>query len=243
MTDKQLDQLFDKYLLNELSKEEVKQLDIDMLMNPDLEKSFKLRNDIVKGIEVLGNEDLKLVLDKIHFQNIKAKSENKPVNYLRVGLLLLGIVTAIVFVGKMLNKPVVQENMYAEYYEPYIPSLSSRGEAFEQRISDFSKAYSKNNYSRALKIIRPILSESSNEIKLVAGICAMEIENYEESKKLFLEIIESADYYFMDHARWYLALGLLKQNKVEDSKILLKELINDPDADHHSQAQALWNKF
>jgi len=230
----------DKFVRNELTQKELKDLNIQTLLDPNVERELKLRNDIAKGIEIVGNEDLKLVLEKIHYQNIRTEDKTKKNRF--VG----GIIAFVLFCSAMIfivNQKFFSSknkiNNYAEYYEPYIPSISTRGEGNQVRIKDFGLAYGQKRYKRALLIIEPVLENSNNELVLIAAICAMEIRDFEKSNILFDQIINSNDYFFIDHAKWYKALGLLKQDQLDKAKILLNDLAGDVNADHHSQAKAL----
>lgn len=240
MERKQLESLMDKFVRKEISKEELKDLEIESLINPNVESELKLINDISKGIEIVGNEDLKLVLDKIHYQNFKNKDNNSQgIKWIWVCSALILFVLSLFIFKKYFAKHTVVKNNYAEYFEPYIPSLTTRGSGMQKRIKDFGEAYGQKRYERALIIIDPVLEKSNNEFILIAAICAMETHDYEKSNYLFDKIINSNDYYYLDHAKWYKALSYLKQNKNIKAISLLNELANDQNADHHNQAKNL----
>jgi len=241
---KQLENLMDKFIRKEITEEELNELEIASLLDAGAESEIKLINDIAKGIEIVGNDDLKLVLDKIHYQNITNDSPtvSRPKSKTRwIWISLALILTSLLFFilnNKFLKSSKNVDN-YAAYFEPYIPTLNTRGIDSQKRISDFGNAYSQKRYARALLIVEPILEQSNNELVLIAAICATKTQDYSKANQLFDKIINSNDYYFLDHAKWYKALCYLRQDLKDEARILLNELAGDENADHHGQAKDL----
>lgn len=248
MTDKQIDKLFNGLVFNTLSEEELKELQINRLVIPQLDVELNLKNDIYKAVNFIGNQKLKLLLDKIHHEVIQTNpgnknTKNKGSKKLRKVALLLSFVflsMLSLFTYKMIA-PTTQPNnqeLYAEYYEPYKSSLTTRGENTEI-LTNFSNAYYQKNFDEALVIIEPILELSSNEIKFISGICAMESNAFNKANKLFSFVINSNDFYYGDHAKWYKALNLIQNNNDSEAVLLLNDLAKDSNADHHLEATKL----
>ncbi len=250
MTKEQIDILLDKYVNNTLSAKEEIQFNEILDNIPELKRDLKIRQDIAQSMNYLGNKELKNLLDKIHLEefgneqvDLTPKSKNWII-YLIGGIILLGILGVFLLnTNTQSAESQSPENLYAEYFEPFVPSSQTRGENAEKILETFYEAYQDKNYAKALNVIKPILNEQENQVLLLASISAIQSDNHNLAQKLLDQILDSKDYYFTDHANWYKALSFLKQEKNKEAKDLLEELSQDSDADHHLEAKKLMEKI
>ncbi len=242
MKKEKVDILIDKLILNEISELELTQLEAAISESPKIRNEINFRKDINKSMEYLGNEDLRKLLNRIHEEEIEGKTAPKK-HHWKIPLFFL-FALGIALLIYQFTKPVKISShlVYAEYFSPY-PSSEERGEDEAKLIQGFKAHYSDKNYQKALDQIKPILNTQNNEMKLMAGICALESDDFHLSTQLFNDILSTKDYYFQDHANWYLALTYLKQDKIKEAITILTQLKNNPKADHHKQAMELLKKI
>jgi len=239
-----LEILIEKYALNKLSPQEKEQLDELIVQRPEIKKELMIRKDIAKSMEHLGKEDLRKMLNKIHHEEIDHPKRKNFLKWLIPLILFAGLV--LFFLLGQLNKQSPSSSaseLYASYYEPYKASSQTRGETIEQILSSFYSSYEEKNYAQALNTIKPVLINQKNDVLLLAGISAMETNDSILALKLFNQILESNDYYYSDHANWYKALMLIKENKTDSAKATLQLLVKDKNADHHKEAKNLLGKL
>lgn len=250
MDKKQLDDLIDKLVLGEITEEENKVLTEQKHLDPTLDQEIKLRMDIYKGVKYDGDQKLRKLLNKIHDEVIHEKDKIIPINRNiekpekknRWLFYMAGSVAAvfIVYLGVFgLSNQTSSAELYKQYYETYIPSGGTRGEINEATITAFNDAYTEKNYAKALTIIQSQLSDANNDIKLTAAVAAIEIGNTNKAQEILNDILSSKDFYFSDHAKWYLSLLYLKQSETTAASALLEELAQDVEADHHAEAKKI----
>ncbi|MFT6337851.1 MAG: hypothetical protein ACJATI_004616 [Halioglobus sp.] len=246
MNNKELEILMDKHVMGTLSDMEHASLEVELLQNPSLATELNTHKDLVKGVQYAGELELQNMLDKIHYQQSGVTppgSKRSNVPYFILGLvMLLGIASYFILSNKTTEK-INTKSIYAALYTQYEPSLQDRGTSLDKSIISFNEAYVAKNYQLALTIIKPYLAKSGNDIKLSAAISANETNDIILAENLLDEIIESNDYYFVDHAIWYKALIKLKTNETTTIKEILTPLIKNPKSDHHKEAIELISKL
>lgn len=250
MNNQELEILKDKYAMGTLTEAEYASLEVEILQNADLESELKMHKNLVRGVEYAGELEMKEMLEKIHYQSSGSSTSSDPkaaksnnMLYVIAGLLILAALLAYFFLGNGNKEEVSPTRIYAEFYSPYQPSLQDRGENLDDALKKFNAAYSELQYETALTTIKPYLESSKNDIKLTAAIAAIETNDIVLAEQLLNEVIESKDFYFMDHAIWYKALIKLKNNDINATKEILTPLIENPKADHHHEAKDLIAKI
>lgn len=246
MNNKELEILKDKHSMATLSEAENASLEVELLQNPSLADELKTHKDLVKGVQYAGELELQNILDKIHYQQsggIPLRNKRSHLMYYIVGFILLLVIAAFFLLSDKAPEEVNTKSIYATLYTQYQPSLQDRGTTLGASIVSFNQAYLSEDYSLALSIIKPFLAESKNDIKLMAAIAANEANDLILAENLLDEIIESKDFYFVDHALWYKALFKLKTNDTKIIKEILTPLIKNSKADHHKEALDLISKL
>ena len=237
-------ELIDRYLLNELTEEELKKIEIQRMVDADFENELRIAKDINKGIEYAANQDLLQVLDKIHYKHITKNRSSKPnKKIIYVGILCLILSAMLIWVYKsFVNSTETPNKIFAAYYNPYIPSLDTRGSSNPQIVEAFSKLYYQNEFSAAVELIEPSLNSVNDELKLLSAICYIELDKNDKAVNVLNTIIENNSYYFIDHAHWFSALAKIKLGQIEEVKGHLQFLIGKADADHKEEALKLFKE-
>ncbi len=238
MNKERIEELIDLYVLGSLSDSDKAELDAIIEADPKIKKELIMRKDISRSINYVNDKRLRGVLDEIHGEEFGTQPGKNNIKLMRNIILGVAAVFAIFFIVNILTatKDVDTDSLFAQNYKPYITSEETRN---TQNILDneaFLLAYNNKEYEKALEIIKPSLENPPSDILLLAAISAIEVGEWNKSMELLDLIIEEDNYYFRDHAKWYKALVLLKSENIDDCKSLLKELKNDPKADHHDEA-------
>ncbi len=246
MDKKELDQLIDKSILGRLSQDEKSKLNAYIMENPDIKSEIKMRADVMKGLEYNADQDFRSLLDKIHDEEILSSFKSSTKKSIMIVLIVLGAFLGIFLLLKYINSsskntPKPSPALYANYFKAFTPSVETRNpdNAQEAIYQNFIEAYRAKDYRRSLEIIRPVLDNSDNNALLLAGISAMQTDKIQEAIGYLDQIIKNNDFYFIDHAKWYKALALIKTNKLQEARILLEELADNPEADHHNESIAI----
>jgi len=250
MDKQELDKLIDKSILGTLTQNEKSQLEAYIMEQPTTKLEIKMRTDLMKGLEYNADQELKSILNKIHNEEISGKKHNGLLKKIGFSLLAISILIGAYAIFNYMNtsqeaKPIVGSAIYATYFEPFTPSLETRSSDAIQEVTykQFIDAYRNKDYDKSLAIIKPLISNADNKTLLIAGISAMEIDKHQEAFEYFDKIITSNDFYFIDHAKWYKSLVLIKTNKINEAKVLLNDLANNPEADHHNESVSLLKEF
>ncbi|MDF1696062.1 MAG: hypothetical protein P1U56_09535 [Saprospiraceae bacterium] len=249
MNKEELDILMDKSVLGTLSAEEKTKLENHIMEQPTTQLEIQMREDIIKGFDFNQDQDLRSILDQIHQEEIKTPTRTFSLYKFTAAAVLIGVLLAsyFIFITNSSNPidSIDGAMLYASHYEIYSPSSETRSDeiTIDPVMASFITAYRNQEYDKSLSIIEPLIKYADNNTLLLAGISALELEKYTQSITYFDQIIESQDYYYSDHAKWYKALLLIKTEKFTAAKALIKELAEDPKADHHDESVSLLNKF
>ena len=239
MKNKELNELLDKYVLNTLSDAERQRLDDYVRSNTEFVKEMKLRTDIYKGMEIIGNEDLKTLLNKIHDEEISNPPVGKarPRLMLYLTLLLLVMVIIIAYI-KLKPTHLTGEQLYVEYFSGYEASLQSRGSS-DILIANFEEDYSRGEYQMAINAVVNPEDIDNNQLRLKFAVAQMHASLFEEATENLKIIVDSGDSFLSDHARWFLALSYIKLQQYDLAENELRVLSSKPGADHHQEAVQL----
>jgi hypothetical protein len=119
------------------------------------------------------------------------------------------------------------DQLFEEYYET--PSMVRPRTASGQNLEIWKKAiqaFSDKDYHVALakysKLANTAGFVQKSEVTFYAGICQMELEEYDDAVTTF-ESISSKSTYSLD-TKWYLSLAYLKTNQMELAKVFLTEI-------------------
>ena len=240
-----IDQLIDKHVRGTINEEEAKLLQGEIERNPALQSDIDLRKDLVKSIQYMEQDPLKAMLDKIHQEEVtngSNKRQNTWLKYLVLALLLTLTGLGYILLNKTSTTKVEGRQYFAQNYSAYTPSIGERG-AEEDDKAIFIAYYQEMRYRDALKLIENSDRALSSEELLLAGISAIETNELDKAIRFFDSIITKEDYFFTDHANWYKALSLLKQNKIEAALPVLQTLTKDANQDHYQEAVKLVNEL
>ena len=234
------DQHIDDYLLNKLTNPLRAEFEKAMKTNKALEKQVNLRSIEIKGIKRAGRDQLKNRLKKIHDQTQKTPPKQR-----RIWPYVSSIAAAIALLivnGIYLFNPnnTNSESLFAQHYEPYALSISTRDTNTEQ-IARLNELYNNKNYKAALPLFNEILANDASNARMLlgAGICNLELNRFSYARNHFTTIIDKNDLRLQNMARWYMALSFLKENQYEEAITYLDQVLQNPNADKYEEAKTL----
>lgn len=243
-------QKIDDYLRDKLNAEERAAFEKELSMNEALQKEVALLAAVIKGVKKSGRDQLKSRLQKIHANQI-TQTKPAPVTKTRrlwpkiasvAAAVALLIVTGI-FLFK--NQNLSPEMAFENYYQPYSLKLASRDATDNKLYLQINELYHHKKYKAALPLLEEalLIDPTNTRLRLVTGICYLELDQLPTARNEFSSIVQAKDLRLTDKANWYLALSFLKEGKISEMNSALDSIINNPDADHHTEAKELLEKL
>jgi hypothetical protein len=254
-----INQKIEAFLNDQLGASERLAFEEEIQNNPELAKEVELMTDIHAGIKTFGKNQTKNIIANVaqayHAEQVNDTSEapslkeeaeevDHSINWGRWALyiaLLAAVAIASFFI--MFNEPTPKTapELYAAYFEPYIPPSGQRsGELIGYDLKGMANKYRAEKYDELISQINNIPSEkTTNYMRILLAQSYMGKGTYVLAKPIFEEIIFTKDPYFADHAKWFLALNHLKLREQDSAKSILEDLTKDKGADHYEEAVEL----
>ena len=226
----------DEYIMGRLEASERLALEANIRENPALANEVELEKEVLKAATLVGQEQLRERLSGLF---LKAKKKEQPI------ALYLGVAASIgaliLFAYLMLGSSPNTDEIFANYYQPYPTTFTSRGESSDIELLTVSQLYEEGKYNAAIPLFETLLAnrEDDGQLQLALGICYLETERLEQAQELFQNIRAEGLLLYKDLAVWYLSLSLMKMDELETAKMWLQVLADDPEADKNVEAQQL----
>jgi tetratricopeptide (TPR) repeat protein len=241
---------FDKFLNNELTDTELKAFEEKLQSDADFKQEFEIYKALETSLSskyeneeaekelrnTLSQLGSKYITDKTKTKT-KAK-ETKVISLFNYRKLLVAASIALLigfFIFKNGN-PV-----YSDFSNHNSLELVVRGNNNET-ITKAEEAFNTKNYKTAFAQLTILEEQLPNdvEIQLYKGICLIEMDKFTHAETIFNKISKGNSAY-KHKATWYKALSLLKQEKFEDCKQVLKTIPES--AEEFEQAKKLLKKL
>jgi cytochrome c-type biogenesis protein CcmH/NrfG len=233
----------DEYLLGHLDPEAAQKVETEISANPDLQEQLDMEKEFVKGFTLVGQEQLRKRLDNIEkeldMESDKAShSKNSIAYYLAVAASIAAIV---LFAYLLLSRGPDTEKVFANFYEPYPVSFSTRAGDTDEQLLEIGKLYENQQYEAAIPKLAALLKErpEDGQLHLALGISYLEIDDLEAAQNVFQNIRAEGIQLYNDLAVWYLALALIKADELDKARMWLQVLADNPEADRRVEAQEL----
>jgi len=244
MEEKDIERI-DRFLRGEMDKAEAQAFEQALSDNPELQKKMKMQQELVSYIDLMGDQE---VLANIRKAEDTYRSQNKrdikKMPWLRPFLIAASLVLLLLTAWWLLRPSGDPDTLYANYYQAYELSFSSRDAGNTENLLAASTAYNSKDYSQALTGFQSLPAKmQTSKVKLAMGISYMELAEFEEAKSLFDQIISLQDPLFLDQALWYKGLSLLKQGELEQAKDIFERLKSKTDSIFSLDASRLWSRL
>jgi len=214
------------FLRKILSKEEKENFQ-DRLKDDDFQDKIS-----EETINQYGRIQLKSKLDNIHIEVEEGRRKKKIfIGFFIAALIVFLSAICWFFVLNDDDLPKLEpDQIFASYFEPYPSLFEQKGNVSseEQGIILAMKAYTDQDFSRAVRIFKMHLSASNSENSLASfyyGIALLADNQKEKARDVLLELKQSSSANNLlpqEPLQWYLALAYLKNNNVNQARPLLE---------------------
>jgi tetratricopeptide (TPR) repeat protein len=233
----------ERYISNEMGREERTWFEKELDGNPSLENELNFRR---KTDSIIQNSDIIELRAKLQSigksrsarEIIHKSRKNQLMRYAAVftGLLLIGSI--ILFQGKNVNKELI----YNKYYKSY-ESLTATRSAMPEVSSLYNEAinyYNNHDYVNAALSLEKLLSKDQGNIEYRFQLANsyMGMESYPEAGKSYLKVIEDNNNLFIEDAQWYLGLCYYMTNDNDKARNQLNFIVSS-DSRYKKEARKL----
>ena len=199
------------------------QLEFDNLLCTDT--SFKAQFELEQHVKTAIISTKKDTL-KARLQQLEQSKKSYKFYLTRIAASI--IIALSVFGIWQQNQPTDNQQLFAEYFQPYanIIAPSARGDEANDTKTEAFKSYDAKNYTLASKRFENLFETTETSYCLFyQAICELQLENTTKAISLLRAHQKYSDK-VSEHRNWYLALAYLKANNIEQSKVLLQQIIS-----------------
>lgn len=235
----------DRFLRGEMNEAESQAFEQSLSENPELQQKMKIQQELVSYIDLMGDQEVLANIRKAE-GTYRSRKEGtiKKLPWLRPFLIAASLALLLLAAWWLLRPSGDPDTLYANYYQAYELSFSSRDGDNTENLLAASTAYNAADYAQALTAFQSLPTEmQTSKVKLAMGISYMELSSFEEAKSLFDQIISVEDPLFLDQALWYKGLSLLKQGELEQAKGVFEQLKSNTGSIFSPDATRLLNRL
>ncbi len=214
-------EVFEQYILEQMSNEEELAFSKSLAADKEFQDKFEMVRLLLVGVQEAG---LKNRIEVFH-KDLISSSENTVQASGKLTSVKRWLVAASVVIiaglGTLLfmNTDSKKEKIFATYYKPdpgLISAMSTSGNyIFDRAMID----YKVGEYDAALKTWESMLvaKPENDTLNYFIGSAYLAKEKNELALTYFQKVIENANSYFLNDARWYTGLLLLKEDKIKEA--------------------------
>ena len=233
--------LLERYLRGEMPEGELKAFEARLAENPALKDEKALLEDLMGGIRLRGQKELRRRLEKIH-QDVRLQERGslprirRVRTWLGVAATLLLLVAAL-FWWRSVAVPN-EEALFSQYFQPYEWPVINRGLPAEV-YDAASELYFSGRYQAFLDLAqeRLALDDQAAKDQLAIGNAFLATRQYEEARQRFQLVAQNPLY--KDEASWFLALTELRAGNLAEARRLLTDIAKQPDRFYAGRAAQL----
>ena len=226
----------ERYLDGEMNQEEIKAFKLSLKTDKKLQRKLKTQEEIRKALKEEDIMQLRELMGKTMQQPVKKRFSVHKIAIIFLPLLILG--------GWLLNHFTSETtaDLFQAYYSPYESISSSRSASWysfeNESIWNAMQAYSKKQYDEAAEIFASIETHEIDnpDIQLQKACSFLQSNREQEAIKILKKIAKSKHPLFAQKAKWYLALAFLKNDQIEEAKVILTEISH---SNHYKQKEAI----
>ena len=233
--------LFDGYYAGSLNEQEQRDLENRLETDLNIQTAYKEYRDLRSGIDYSIMKSLKEELKELDTTLPELTGsdtdpvEMKPVvNPNRFLLMKVAAIVLLVVVSTVVlfqwEQPSEPQHLYVEHFQPFENQFVSakRGDnvSADPLVKAF-QAYDNQDWEGAIEGFEKILANKEDLMVLFyLGNARLARNDSKEAITIFERFLKISKDSLTD-AKWYLALAFLKENRVEEARATLQELIED----------------
>ena len=221
--------LIQRYIDNNLSDDELT-LVKSRIADKEFYDELKLQKTIASGLEEQQRLKLREEL-KGSLRNVKIDvddfREGKSVRWYwaAAAVVALAVVSLIYFLP---SPKEAAGSLFQAYYKPYPIAPLVRGD--NTQTTEVLEKYNTGDYTGAAELLTGSISKASSEeekiyLKLLLGNCYLNTNQLQNAMLLFKEVMESKELLLAQHATWYYALALVRNNEIDKAVTVLNDII------------------
>lgn len=218
----------EQYFANELSEQDRQELEQQLSSDTELAQAFQLEQDLMAGIEAVGNDKLREQLGQIHREEIENRQPSKVRSLRRSYLWAVAAVLVIGLLGLvwwlMAPSAISAAGLYAEYAE-YSFDFTEMGTA-EDDLFQAERLLNQGEYKEALPFLEKYLAQKpeDNRAVLALGVAKLESEADATGAIQLFRQVETKGGILQNEAQWHMGLAYLKQGNLEESQKVLAQI-------------------
>lgn len=230
------------YLQGGLEGEQLTSFLAEVEENDSMAQELKIQQSIQEGIEYQNNLDVRKRLSDIaneHKTTATKRARNSMtlvrIIYAVAVVVLLGLAAVFLMDGKASSA-----ELFAAHFSPSNLTIT-RSTDQESDIVRLNTLYNTGDYEASMPLFVSILEKepSAANLRLAYGSALMVQEDFAAARVQFEVILNASDPLYSDHAKWYLALIDLKEERRSSAQERLEELVSDSQSDFNSEAKSL----
>jgi tetratricopeptide (TPR) repeat protein len=241
-------EIIDRYQSREMSDDEAKRFNSDLLTNKVLAKEYRLEQEL----EVILRQDKiidfrKKLLNSYH----QGESKKKAVTIVALGgrkwyMAAASVVFLMVMGGLLLftmPRNYSNDDLFNKYYSTEnVLDVARSGNA---NIVEAVIKFQEKDYKTATQLFSTILqSETDNTAAwFYNGIACIETEQFDKAINSFQRIIADNNSFYIEHAEWYLGLCYLKNNETNKAIAQFRKISSENRNYHKAKAEQLLAKL
>ena len=233
----------EKYLADQMKQEEKEAFEQEIAVNPALKDEVALHRDVLAGIDMHFENELKQKLVRAEKELRAGKPRSSPIIPMRwlIGIAATLLLLAISFYV-FTNKAASPEEVFLTYYEPYpniISPMERSGES-QPTVLTALDYYEQENYSAAIEAFEANLVETLSQPaqRFYYALSLISSGNSTSAIPHLKELTHLGDHSFLHQSQWYLGLAYLKNKETEQARQVFDELKNT-DTPYSKTAEAI----
>jgi TolA-binding protein len=222
----------ERYNTGEMSDLEKQWFRKELNNNEELRNEVKLRK---LTDEVLEKQNIISLRTKLSAIEEKRNVKVHGIRTLRPAYLkFAAVITGVILIGSLYlysGRSLTSDEIIDRYYKAYeFPTTQRSG--ISETNTDFSLAlrfYNSHEYGKAAILFNKVLESNPKNMQseFLLGVSNIGEKKYPEAKKSFVRVIDNNGVYFVDAAKWCLALCYLKTDEKEKAIKQFEIIRND----------------
>jgi len=239
--------LIDDYLNGQMSQEEAEDFQRKLKEDPELAMDLKNTKSLYEYINRDEEQEYRQIAEQARLRyrsrhsdesddEVKSYSIRKYLPWLAAAVIILCAgIYFIINTSNKLNSTELFSKHYA-YYE-YTIELRNHGDSISRFYTGMLH-YRDGDFNKALTSFKMAKENFSQISTFYIGLCYLELDDYKEAV-VYLENAAAMKGENKQDAEWYLALAYLANGKTDKTRLLIKEIINNPKHFYLKQAKDL----
>jgi len=218
--------LIEKYLLDDLNKEE------QSLLNKWVEEDPEFREELEARSILFASQRADWKKEMIEVKNQHAAKSSKAGNsflrYLLIGFIIGALATLLWFMLKP-NQPTNTNAMVKKHLEePYVGPAIAMGPSESNIWEEAKNAYNQSDFESAIEEINKIENEENPEYKFYSALSHLYMDKPDASKAMLkLKYLTENENAFTEESHWFLALAYLKLKEDKLAKQTLNIIVEN----------------